>query len=257
LPPPERVIDTPEESNTVKIDVMRSVYDKNERLAAEFNAKLTGRRVFCVNVLGAPGAGKTTVLIRIVEALGASAFVIEGDIESDIDARKLKALGIPALQINTGGACHLDAPIVADAFLGAPSAGEAGRASGRAGDTGKVSADAGRDFSGGFLFIENIGNLVCPAEFMIGEHVKLLVCAVTDGSDKPYKYPLAFEKADIILLNKCDLLEYIDFDRDFFLNGVRKLNPSAPVVHVSGKTGAGIGEAVKWLRDRAQNIIGS
>jgi len=213
---------------------MESIYAKNERLARDFNEKLTRRNVFCVNVMGAPGAGKTTALIRIIRELACPAFVIEGDIESDIDARKLESLGIPALQINTGGACHLDAPIVADAF----------------------AAHAGPEFSGGFLFIENIGNLICPAEFMIGEHVKLLICSVTDGSDKPYKYPLAFEKADIILLNKCDLLDYVDFDRDFFKDGARRHNPGAPVIGVSGKTGEGIGEAAEWLKNRARNVIG-
>ena len=214
-----------------KIEVMESVYGQNERMAAEFNEKLTSRGIFCVNVLGAPGAGKTTALIRLINGLGRPAYVIEGDIESDIDAQKLKALGIPASQINTGGACHLDAPVVADAF-------------------------AGDAFAGGYLFIENIGNLVCPAEFMIGEHVKILICSVTDGGDKPWKYPLAFEKAGLILLNKCDLLDYVDFDWEFFESGAKKLNPNAPIIKISSKTGAGIGEAVEWLRNSARNIIG-
>jgi len=215
---------------TKQIDVMESVYSRNERLAAEFNAKLTALRVFCVNVMGAPGVGKTSALARIVKLLNAPARVIEGDIESDIDSKALGALGIAATQINTGGACHLEAPIVAKAF--------------------------GGDFSDGYLFIENIGNLVCPAEFMIGEHIKLLISCVTEGGDKPYKYPLAFEKADAILLNKSDLLPYVDFDLDFFMGGVRKLNPAAPVFQVSCKTGAGVGEAVEWLSERAKTVIG-
>ena len=215
---------------TKVIDVMESVYERNEKLAALFNGTLTGRNVFCVNVLGAPGVGKTSSLQRIIAGLRSPACVIEGDVESDIDTRKLKALGIQAVQINTGGACHLDAPAVA-------------------------AAAESLEFSSGFLFIENIGNLICPVEFMIGEHIKLLVSAITEGSDKPYKYPLAFEKADIILLNKYDLSPYVDFDWEFFMAGVRKLNPSVPVFKVSGKTGEGYGEATAWLRNRAKETI--
>ncbi|MCL2343907.1 MAG: hydrogenase nickel incorporation protein HypB, partial [Firmicutes bacterium] len=168
---------------------MESVYDRNERLAAEFNEKLTARHIFCVNAMGAPGVGKTTTLIELIRRLDAPVRVIEGDIESDLDTQKLKALGIETVQINTGGACHLDAPIVAESF-------------------------ADGEYKNGYLFIENIGNLVCPAEFRIGEHIKLLLSAVTEGGDKPYKYPLAFERANLILLNKCDLLPYVDFDPD-------------------------------------------
>jgi len=215
-----------------KIEVMESVYERNEKLAAVFNEKLSARQVFCVNILGAPGVGKTSSLERIITGLDAPAFVIEGDVESDIDTRKLRSLGIQAAQINTGGACHLDSPLVERAF----------------------EAEL-PDFSGGFLFIENIGNLICPAEFMVGEHIKLLISAVTEGSDKPYKYPLAFEKADIILLNKCDLLPYVDFDWEFFMDGVRKLTPSAPVFKVCGKTGEGYGEAVMWLKSRAKPVL--
>ncbi|MCL2479051.1 MAG: hydrogenase nickel incorporation protein HypB [Treponema sp.] len=221
---------------TEKIDVMESVFERNEKLAAEFNRKLEDRRLFCVNVLGAPGVGKTVSLQRIISGLYVPSFVIEGDIESDIDTRKLRAAGIKAAQINTGGACHLDAPVVADAFEAA-------------------SGTELQNFANGFLFIENIGNLVCPAEFMIGEHIKLLVSSVTEGSDKPWKYPLAFEKAEIILLNKMDLVPYVDFDWDFYLEGIRKLNPSAPVFKVSGKTGRGYAEVAEWLTARAKPVL--
>jgi len=217
-------------NNSETIDIMESVYARNEELAAKLNETLTERGVFCVNIMGAPGVGKTTVLLRILELLGSPACVIEGDIESDIDAQKLKALGFKAVQINTGGGCHLDAPVVEHAF-------------------------ADLSFSDGFLFIENIGNLVCPAEFMIGEHIKLLICAVTDGSDKPYKYPLAFERADIILLNKCDLMDYVNFDAKFFHDGISKLNSKAPVFRVSGETGAGFNEVVQWIQDKAKQLI--
>ena len=218
-----------------KIEIMESVYDRNEKTAAEFNKVLTERGIFCVNIMGAPGAGKTSLLVKIIKKLGLPAYVIEGDIESDIDSQKLKSLGISSTQINTGGACHLDTPAVADAFSGLEI--------------------ENLNLANCFLFIENIGNLVCPAEFVIGEHIKLLISSATEGSDKPYKYPLAFEKADIILINKCDLLDYIDFDAEFFISGVKKLNPTAPVFKVSGKTGQGIDEAAAWLKNRANQVI--
>jgi len=217
-------------SNNKTIDMMESVYARNEKQATQFNDELTNRGVFCINVMGAPGVGKTTALVQILQKLSSRACVIEGDIESDIDTQTLKSLGIPTVQINTGGACHLDAPIVAEAF-------------------------AELSFSGGFLFIENIGNLVCPAEFMIGEHIKQLICSVTDGSDKPYKYPAAFEKADIILLNKSDLMGYVNFDMNYFKSGITKLNPKAPVFIVSGETGDGFNEVVEWLQNKARHVI--
>ena len=217
-------------SNTNTIYVMESVYARNESLAAKLNQSFADKGIFCTNILGAPGAGKTTVLTQILNKLAAPACIIEGDIESDIDTQKLKSLGYQTVQINTGGACRLDAHIVKDAF-------------------------AGLTFSSGYLFIENIGNLVCPANYMIGEHVKLLICSVTDGSDKPYKYPLAFEKADIILLNKCDLLDYMKFDMTYFNDGIRKLNPNAPVFMVSGETGSGLDEVAQWLQNKAKSVI--
>jgi hydrogenase nickel incorporation protein HypB len=178
--------------------------------------------------MGAPGIGKTTVIKRLIAELKElKPYVIEGDIESDLDARALRASGVSTFQINTFGACHLDAPLVHNAV-------------------GNMVFDAK-----GVLFIENIGNLVCPAEFSIGEHALALICSVTEGSDKPYKYPLAFEKADLILLNKVDLAPYLDFDEDFFMKGLRALNKRAPVIKLSDKTGEGFAEAAAWIAGRA------
>lgn len=208
-----------------EIEVLENVMERNRRLAEKVNADLTARGVFAVNVMGSPGSGKTSTLLGLIPALRpVASFVIEGDIQSDIDTRKLSAAGIPAVQINTGGACHLDSPLIANVIP--------------------------NDLSG-FLFIENIGNLVCPAEFMIGEHIKLLVANVAEGSDKPYKYPLAFEKADAIVLNKVDLLPHVDFDPEYFTTGVRRLNASAPIFHTSGKTGEGIDKVAAWLGQRS------
>ncbi len=216
-------------SETREIEIMESVYDKNDEAASKINAELTEKNIYAINVMGAPGAGKTTSLIQIIKRLGGiTPFVIEGDIEADFDTRTLRSLGVKAIQINTGGACHLDSPLIGEAVE-------------------ELKID------NGVLFIENIGNLVCPAEFMIGEHAKMLLSTVTEGSDKPYKYPLAFEKASIILLNKCDLLPYVDFDEEFFMKGVRALNKTAPVIKVSGKTEEGYDEVVAWIKERVNS----
>ena len=210
-----------------KISVMESVRSRNDAAARGFNDYLTANRVYCVNVLGAPGAGKTSLLIQLINRLDKPSFVVEGDVASDIDARMLNGLGITAVQMNTGGACHLNAASAADVY--------------------KQHASG---FSDGYLFIENIGNLICPADFGLGEHASLLVVSVTDGSDKPYKYPLAFEKTDAVLLNKSDLTDRVDFDRDFFMNGISILNGNASVFDVSGKTGAGTDAVARWLNER-------
>lgn len=211
-----------------EIEVMQSVYDKNDEIASQVNELLTHKGIFAVNVMGAPGVGKTSSLIKIIKGMGSiTPYVIEGDIEADFDTKKLLSLGVKTIQINTGGACHLDSPLIKKAV-----------------DDLNVEE--------GVLFIENIGNLVCPAEFQIGEHVKMLISTVTEGSDKPYKYPLAFEKADIIILNKCDLLPYVDFDEEFFMKGVRALNKKAPVVKVSCKTSEGFEEVVSWIKEKVK-----
>lgn len=217
-------------SENKEIEIMQSVYDKNDQVASQINASLTSKGIYAINVMGAPGAGKTTSLIQIIKRLtDVTSYVIEGDIEADFDTKTLQSLGVKAIQINTGGACHLDSPLIGEAV-------------------------DELNISDGVLFIENIGNLVCPAEFMIGEHAKMLISTVTEGSDKPYKYPLAFEKADLILLNKCDLLPYIDFDEDFFMKGVRALNQSAPVIKVSGKTEEGYEKVVEWIVKKTRSL---
>ncbi len=213
-----------------KIDVKKSIFNRNDRIAYELSAEMSESGTLVINVMGAPGAGKTSVIRRAAAGLGMACAVIEGDIESDIDTQALNAAGIKTHQINTHGACHLDAPTIRKAV----------------GDF-EVPKD-------GVMFIENIGNLVCPAEFNIGEHVKMLIVTVTDGSDKPYKYPLAFEKADIIVLNKADLLPYVDFDERFFMAGVRALNPKAPVMKVSARAGEGVDGIVQWIQEKKKSL---
>lgn len=213
-----------------KLDVMVDIHAENDHIAWNVNENMTEKGILAINVMGAPGAGKTTTVTGIISAMNADLepYVIEGDIESDIDTQALRKMGISTYQINTFGACHLDAPLVHNAVQNI-------------------------NFSRkGVLFIENIGNLVCPAEFSIGEHLKILIVTATDGSDKPYKYPLAFEKADCIILNKVDLLPYVDFDEAFFMNGVRALNKEAPVFKVSGRTREGYAEIATWIEEKAR-----
>lgn len=210
-----------------EIEVVQDIFEENDRIALETRDSLEKSGIFVINIMGSPGAGKTSSIINMVRNLsGVKCYVIEGDIESDIDTVKLQELGIDTIQINTNGACHLDAPVIQNSLR-------------------QLTLD-----KPGLLFIENIGNLVCPAEFQIGEHIKLLVSSAAEGSDKPYKYPLAYEKADIILLTKCDLKSYVDFDDDFFLKGIRALNKKAPVFEVNAKTGQGFAEVADWLKDR-------
>lgn len=215
-----------------EIEVVRNIFDENDRIAFETKEILEKRGIFVINIMGAPGAGKTSSITNIIKNLPEEkVYVIEGDIESDIDTVKLRELGIETIQINTNGACHLDAPTIQNSL---------------------------QDLSieqPGILIIENIGNLVCPAEFEIGEHIKMLICSAAEGSDKPYKYPLAFEKADVILLTKCDLKEHVDFNDEFFLKGIRGLNKSVQVFEVNAKTGEGFLKVSEWLKNKKNSTL--
>jgi hydrogenase nickel incorporation protein HypB len=212
---------------TLRIKVMEEVNAENDRIAAENRRRMNDAGVLAVNVMGAPGAGKTSTIVQIIKRLGEKkCAVIEGDIESDLDTKTLTGLGIQTIQINTGGACHLDATAIEQVLP-------------------LITLE-----SGGVLFIENVGNLVCPAEFEIGEDLKLLICSAAEGSDKPYKYPLAFEKAGLILLNKADLKPYVGFEVEFFLRGVRGLNREVPVFEVNARSGEGFDVVAKWLAGR-------
>jgi hydrogenase nickel incorporation protein HypB len=207
-----------------RISVKRAVYEENDRRAAVLHQGFAAKDVFVVNILGGPGAGKTSSLKQIIARLkGRPVSVIEGDIASDIDTQALRALGIDAYQIETGGDCHLNAPMM-EAIV------------------------ARMDIKpGSWLFIENIGNLVCPAEFVIGEDIKLLVSSTAEGADKPYKYPAAFQRAAAVILTKKDIAPYVHFDEAYFRAGVRALNPSAPVFLVDALSGDGFDEVASWL----------
>jgi hydrogenase nickel incorporation protein HypB len=211
-----------------EISVQKRILSANDEVAAENRAVFEEQHILAVNVMASPGAGKTSVILATAERLSAGMrpAVIEGDLASSIDTEKVQAAGIPAVQINTGGNCHLDAPMIRSALPNLP--------------LDRID----------LLFIENVGNLVCPAEFDLGAAVAVVVASVPEGHDKPYKYPGMFAAGDAVLLNKSDLLEYFDFDLDYFRRGVAMDNPNAPVFVVSCRTGAGLSAWIDWLRAR-------
>src|SRR5579872_6544676 len=213
--------------NTEKlIPLERRVLGKNDELAAKNRAWLDERAILAVNVLSSPGSGKTTLLERTIRDLGATVpiAVIEGDQATENDARRIRAAGARTVQINTGTGCHLDASMVARAL------------------------EELRPESGSILFIENVGNLVCPALFDLGERVRAVVSSVTEGEDKPVKYPHIFRAAGVLVLNKTDLTVATGFDESAFRESLRAVNPEAHVLPLSARTGEGLGAWYDWLR---------
>jgi len=205
------------------IEIKRAIYEKNDQLAAEINARLRARGVFTVNILGSPGAGKTSLVRQLAERLPGPLAVIEGDVSSDIDTQALRALGVDAWQIETGGDCHLNAPMI-EAILGQMHV---------------------RD--GSWLLIENIGNLICPAEFVVGEDLKLVVSSAAEGHDKPMKYPAIFGRSAACVLTKLDIAEAIGFDEAAFRKGIETVAPGLPIFPLNGRSGAGADSIASWL----------
>ncbi|MCU0508168.1 MAG: hydrogenase nickel incorporation protein HypB, partial [Anaerolineae bacterium] len=205
-----------------EISVQKRILSANDEVAAENRARLGEFAILAVNVMASPGAGKTSVILATAARLPQDVrpAVIEGDLASSIDTEKMLAAGIPATQINTGGNCHLDAPMIRAALPTLP--------------LDEVD----------LLFIENVGNLVCPAEFDLGAERAVVIASVPEGHDKPYKYPGMFAAADAVVLNKSDLAAYFDFDVDYFRRGVAMVNPDAPVFVLSCRTGEGLED---WL----------
>jgi hydrogenase nickel incorporation protein HypB len=208
-----------------EISVQKRILSANDEVAAENRARLGEFAILAVNVMASPGAGKTSVILATAARLPQDVrpAVIEGDLASSIDTEKMLAAGIPATQINTGGNCHLDAPMIRAALPTLP--------------LDEVD----------LLFIENVGNLVCPAEFDLGAERAVVIASVPEGHDKPYKYPGMFAAADAVVLNKSDLAAYFDFDVDYFRRGVAMVNPDAPVFVLSCRTGEGLEDWLAWL----------
>ncbi len=207
----------------MQVSLKRAIYEENDRLAAAINAGLRRRGIYTVNILGSPGAGKTSLVSRLAERLSRPLSVIEGDVASDIDTRTLRALGVDAWQIETGGDCHLNAPMI-EAMLGKMKVEDAA-----------------------WLFIENIGNLICPAEFVIGEDLKIVVSSAAEGHDKPWKYPIIFARSAACILTKLDIAEAIGFDEAAFRKGLETVAPGLPVFPLNGKTGEGADHIASWL----------
>ncbi|MBV9216821.1 MAG: hydrogenase nickel incorporation protein HypB [Acidobacteria bacterium] len=208
----------------VGTDIMQS----NEETALENRAFFKKHGIYVVNLMSAPGAGKTSLLERTIAAINGKykIGVIEGDLVTTYDADRIAALGIPSYQITTGSVCHLDAKMVHNSFHGFDVKG----------------------FD--VLFIENVGNLVCPAEFNLGEDLKVMVYSTVEGAEKPKKYPLMFHAADAVVLNKIDLLPYAGVSANELHRNVREVNPGAPIFPVSCRTAEGVDDWIKWLRAR-------
>jgi hydrogenase nickel incorporation protein HypB len=213
-----------------RIDVLESIFAEND-VRADFNRKsFEDNKVRAINLMSSPGSGKTTVLEATLDELAATIAVgvIEGDIATDLDAAKLGGRGAQISLLNTGngfgGECHLDAPMVNRALQGLDLAGL------------------------DLVIIENVGNLVCPAEFDVGEHAKAMVYSVTEGDDKPLKYPVMFRAVDVVLLNKIDLVPYLDVDVDSYVARVQEVNPTATILPISARTGVGMAAWFDWLR---------
>ena len=212
------------QARMVKIE--RDILSKNDSYAQENRSYLAEHGIFALNLVSSPGSGKTTLLVKSIYELNGSLplTVIEGDQQTDNDAARIRATGAPALQINTGKGCHLDAYMVGQAMRQL-----------------KLQDNS-------LLLIENVGNLVCPASFDLGEAHKVAILSVTEGEDKPLKYPDMFRVSDLMLLNKCDLLPYLTFDANLAIENARRVNPNIQVIRISATSGEGMDEWLEWIK---------
>lgn len=208
------------------IEVKRSIFDNNDRQAEQLRRELKEKRVFLLNLMSSPGSGKTTTLQRTIEALKEELKIgiMEADIDSDVDARTIENMGVKVIQLHTGGMCHLDADMTRQGL--------------EAMGTGSVD----------LAVLENVGNLVCPAEFDTGAVKNAMILSVPEGDDKPLKYPLMFSVCDVVLINKIDVMPYFDFDLEKCRENIRLRNPEAKVIPISAKTGEGVDAWADWLR---------
>jgi hydrogenase nickel incorporation protein HypB len=217
------------------LPIVEKILSANDLIAAENRRLLDEHGILAVNVMASPGAGKTSLILASIEKLQGRLRigVIEGDVAGRVDADKVAETGTPVVQINTGGGCHLDAPQVQSALHQLPL----------------TEID--------LLFIENVGNLICPTDFALGEHFNMMIAHVPEGHDKPIKYPGIFVAVDALVLNKIDLMPYLDFELEAFSTAVRALNAKAPIFEVSCKTGEGLDAWTQWLVERsAENDTG-
>lgn len=215
------------------VQIEQDILGKNDQYAAANRARFARDNLFVLNLVSSPGSGKTTLLTESINRLKdlRKVAVIEGDQQTANDADRIRATGVPAIQVNTGKGCHLDAYMVGHALEGLG------------------------ELAGGLLFIENVGNLVCPAAFDLGEAHKVAILSVTEGEDKPIKYPDMFHAADLMLLNKTDLLPHLDFDVDACIEYARRVNPEIEVIQLSARSGEGMDQWLNWIEQRRRAAI--
>ncbi|HOD45405.1 MAG TPA: hydrogenase nickel incorporation protein HypB [Anaerolineaceae bacterium] len=213
----------------MRVQVVEKILNANDQVAGLNRVKLDEKRIFSINLMASPGSGKTSLILQTIQGLNArmQIGVIEGDTAPvTIDADKILAAGMPAVQVNTGGECHLDAVMIDRALNALPL----------------VNLD--------LVIVENVGNLICPAAFNLGTHANVLIASVPEGDDKPYKYPNIYRGLDVLIINKIDLLPYVSFNMEYFQQGVELLNPGLVTFPVSCKTGEGIEKWIDWLQLR-------
>lgn len=212
------------------LEIKQSVFADNDKRAEELRKELKEKKVFLLNLMSSPGSGKTTTLSRTIEQLKdeMKIGVMEADIDSDVDARTISELGVKAIQLHTGGMCHLDADMTAQGLRGL--------------ETGDVD----------LAILENVGNLVCPAEFDTGAVKNAMILSVPEGDDKPLKYPLMFSICDVVLINKIDVLPYFDFDMEKCEQNIKLRNPNAKIIPICARTGEGIDKWADWLRSEVK-----
>jgi hydrogenase nickel incorporation protein HypB len=212
-------------------EIKQSVFEDNDREADLLRGELKEDQTFLLNLMSSPGSGKTTTLVRTIDALKAEMKigVMEADIDSDVDARTIAQTGAKVIQLHTGGMCHLDAGMTKQGLT----------------EFGTEGID--------FIILENVGNLVCPAEFDTGASKNAMILSVPEGDDKPLKYPLMFSIVDVLLINKMDVIEYFDFDLEVVKERAKKLNPNIKVIPISARTGEGMGEWAEWIRGEVKN----
>lgn len=215
------------------IEVKQSVFADNDRDAQELRAQLKKEKTFLLNIMSSPGSGKTSTLLALAKELQGKLRwgVMEADIDSAVDAQTMAEAGIPSIQIHTGGMCHLDADMTRQGLA----------------ELGTENLD--------LVVLENVGNLVCPAEFDTGAIKNMTILSVPEGHDKPLKYPLMYEKCDLLVINKVDVLDYFDFDKEKVVEYARMRNPEIEILFVSAKTGEGIAELAEWIMKNVQKEL--
>ena len=215
----------------MQIDLKQPILQKNDAIASELRERFAENHVFVLDLLASPGSGKTSTILATIDALRDefNIAVIEGDIASSVDAEKIKAQGIAAVQINTGGACHLESAMI------------------------KRAVDVLDLERLDLIIVENVGNLVCPTDFDLGENAKVMILSVPEGDDKPLKYPLMFSICDVVIINKIDVLPYFDFDVEKCKEYIKRRNPNAKVFMICAKTGEGVDEWANWLLSEVKN----